>query len=91
MHFFGWHCELILLNAPVLNRVTSGIYICFDRYLKSGQYLNTQKISLVNWKHFDMQYLFYPCYVILEKTCLQKPQNFEVGDIFVKYDIVEYQ
>lgn len=38
-----------------------------------------------------MQYLFYPCDVILEKTCLQKPQNFEVGDIFVKYDIVEYQ
>lgn len=38
-----------------------------------------------------MQYLFYSCDVILEKTCLQKPQNFEVGDFFVKYDIVEYR
>lgn len=79
------------MHPSLTERRHAGIYICFDRYLKSGQYLNTQKISLVNWKHFDMQYLFYPCDVILEKTCLQKPQNFEVGDIFVKYDIVEYR
>lgn len=57
--------------------------------IQKGKYQYSNKISPVNLKHFDMQYFFYPCYVILEKTCLQKPQNFEVGDIFVKYDIVE--
>ena len=30
------------LNAPVLYKLTLGILVCFDRYLKLGQYLNAQ-------------------------------------------------